>query len=372
MILIILFPPEPRHRAPLGTKTTNAKAQRTQTPAPPVETVKRDQNQTSRRTSTAQRIRKAAAPSIKQPYTDAHDKTVKDDVPEVEYMPPKPKGSGYFILINSLQTNYRAELADIPDEITYDTTFPQFQPRNMALGLESVYGDNEVGSDGLTKKERKFREDSIAYDRMVDETTLKQITSMNLSDFNESDGLTESTTSDGLRERGNDDKSRMTKLQSRPTSGTSTIQARNAAAALSGSSSARVKPSSMIRQQRPRVTSVFPSQKPRDRGNPPDMAHSAAVARSRSTLGYSKGRNVSSAMNQRAPRMKKQVNSSSQNISPESYVDLYGPPPLGSEMWIRCKAVGCFDEVNGQDNVNEENLPTLEEDEEAQNFQLTL
>lgn len=52
-------------------------------------------------------------------------------------------------------------------------------------------------------------------------------------------------------------------------------------------------------------------------------------------------------------------------------MQLYGPPPFGSEMWIRCKASGCFDEEEHRP-VTPVETPLYEEDEETQNFQLTL
>ena len=208
----------------------------------------------------------------------------------------------------------------------------------MALGLESVYGgdDHQVGSDGLTKKERKLRQNSIAYDKMVDETALKQITTMDLADFNEQGRVAANS------------------------SNTNTIKSRNAAAALSGTNPSRYRalPASLSRA---RGASVFPSQ------NPTNTAHSAAVARSRTTLGYSRGRNVSTSLNQKAPS----PSTTTTKLSPQIYMDIYGPPPLGSEMWIRCKTAGCFDD-EANDSANGEELPTLGEGEEADNFQLVL
>lgn len=40
-------------------------------------------------------------------------------------------------------------------------------------------------------------------------------------------------------------------------------------------------------------------------------------------------------------------------------------------MWIRCKAAGCFDEEENRPESPVE-APVYEEDEETQNFQLTL
>lgn len=69
-------------------KSTNAKAKGLQTPAPLGGTLK---PQTSRRTSTAQRIKKAAQVA-QQTQTKVYNEAAHDDVPDIEYMPPKPTG----------------------------------------------------------------------------------------------------------------------------------------------------------------------------------------------------------------------------------------------------------------------------------------
>lgn len=234
----------------------------------------------------------------------------------------------------------------------------------MALGLESVYGDSEIGSDGLTNKERQFQRDSVAYDKMVDETTLKQFSTISLSDFNEHD----------VDENGE-------LVNKVAPANASTIQSRNAAAALSGahsSSRVRARPASSVRRPRARLDSVFlPSHKPKaPPANPvPDTTRSSsAVARSRTTLGYFKGRNVATTLNRRAPGVSTKQASCAGNLSPQTYMDLCGPPPLGSEMWIRCKTAGCLDdEAKGSESAEHDTeLPLLGEDEDAQSFQLAL
>ena len=68
-------------------KTNNPKAKNLQTPAPFGGTIK-----TNRRQSTAQKLKKAA-PVTQQPQLKVHTDAVVDEVPDIEYMPPKPKGS---------------------------------------------------------------------------------------------------------------------------------------------------------------------------------------------------------------------------------------------------------------------------------------
>jgi len=68
-------------------KTTNAKARAIQTPAA-LENAKPER--TNKRTS-AQKIKKVAPP-VQQSQLDVRGKVSDDDVPDIEYMPPKPKG----------------------------------------------------------------------------------------------------------------------------------------------------------------------------------------------------------------------------------------------------------------------------------------
>ncbi|KAF4213350.1 hypothetical protein CNMCM8980_000660 [Aspergillus fumigatiaffinis] len=340
---------EPRNRAPLGMKTTNAKARGLQTPAAPAGTIKPEK--TNKRTST-QKIRKFS-PLVDQPKIEVQGEESQDDVPDIEYMPPKPK-----------------ELPDIPDDITYDTTFPQFQPRNLALGLESVYGDNQVGEDGLTKRQRKFQEDSIAFDKKVDEMILKQLEEIGFEDKTELDPPSEPHVEEVPKRRLEVRRAKSTMTKPKYTSNISTVRARDAVAALSRvePSGARARPAAMSKPK-PRVaSSLLTSRRPRVPSNLSSMRHAAATANSKTTLGYSKGRTVSSRLHG-----KPSTTPERSVLSPETYIELYGMPPLGSEMWYRCKAAGCFDSEEDRLAAEaERNLPTFGEDEEAQNFQLTL
>ncbi|EAW19445.1 uncharacterized protein NFIA_025170 [Aspergillus fischeri NRRL 181] len=340
---------EPRNRAPLGMKTTNAKARGLQTPAAPAGTIKPEK--TNKRTST-QKIRKFS-PLVDQPKIEVQGEESQDDVPDIEYMPPKPK-----------------ELPDIPDDITYDTTFPQFQPKNLALGLESVYGDNQVGEDGLTKRQRKFQEDSIAFDKKVDEMILKQLEEIGFEDKTELDPPSEPHVEEVPKRRLEVRRAKSAMTKPKYTSNISTVRARDAVAALSRvePSGARARPAAMSKPK-PRVaSSLLTSRRPRVPSNLSSMRHAAATANSKTTLGYSKGRAVSSRLHG-----KPSTTPERSVLSPGTYIELYGMPPLGSEMWYRCKAAGCFDSEEDRLAAEaERNLPTFGEDEEAQNFQLTL
>lgn len=78
----------PRSRAPLGMKTTNAKAKGFATPAVPLGTVK--PGKSTRKVSTVKKVInnapvKSAEPELSREHLDVEDR-------DIEYMPPKPKG----------------------------------------------------------------------------------------------------------------------------------------------------------------------------------------------------------------------------------------------------------------------------------------
>lgn len=68
-------------------KTNNPKAKNLQTPAPFGGTIK-----TNKRQSTAQKLKKAA-PVTQQAPLKVHNDNEVDEVPDIEYMPPKPRGT---------------------------------------------------------------------------------------------------------------------------------------------------------------------------------------------------------------------------------------------------------------------------------------
>lgn len=80
----------PRNRAPLGAKTTNAKAAALKTPGPQPDSLKTQK--TKRRGSSTKKPKKAEL-EVQQARPEVFVAFDVDDVPEPEYAPPKPKGN---------------------------------------------------------------------------------------------------------------------------------------------------------------------------------------------------------------------------------------------------------------------------------------
>lgn len=112
--------------------------------------------------------------------------------------------------------------------------------------------------------------------------------------------------------------------------------------------------------------------------NPSPMRHTAATAASRTTMGYSKGRAASAELRKFADPQKANKSAAKeipdQTLAPSVYIARYGEPRMGSEMWIKCKSAGCFDEDSDNlDFLSGGNaLDDLIQEDAEQDFQLTI
>ena len=79
----------PRNRAPLGVKTTNAKAKSFQTPGPPI--VANDAEKSIQKGATTRKVKPRVSHAELTKLEILGDKDELDER-EIEYMPPKPKG----------------------------------------------------------------------------------------------------------------------------------------------------------------------------------------------------------------------------------------------------------------------------------------
>ncbi len=97
---------------------------------------------------------------------------------------------------------------------------------------------------------------------------------------------------------------------------------------------------------------VFRTRKTPPPTNPSEMRHAAAVAASKTTMGYSKGRVTSATMRKTVlPGKENQVPAvvPDYSLPPAAFIKRYGVPRFGSEKWLECKLAGCFDEGYTED-----------------------
>ncbi|KAI9663496.1 MAG: hypothetical protein M1831_002505 [Alyxoria varia] len=297
-----ITPIAPRERAPLGNKTTNVKANAFQTPAR-LPTQAKAPEKTQLKTQNLQQRTSARKPKLKihqQPspagleapvktttsVSPEEDDDVEDDVPDIEYCPPKI-----------------TELPDVPDnEYSWgpDKTFPQFEGDNMLRGAGMHYYDKmfPIGEDGMRAPERERKKEDDAWEKEMEDKLTRRAARAGEFGFNplEEAGMKQEAKATAKR-------STSTKQSSKQDTGRtpSTVSSKQAAAALSNprpkaskaGGSTFAAPTTASKAKKP---AQVPASKAVKGGTP-------GTAASKTTIGYARGRQVSSSMknSQQAP-----------------------------------------------------------------------
>ncbi|KAL2269699.1 hypothetical protein VTJ83DRAFT_1883 [Remersonia thermophila] len=280
--MAMVTPAAPTVRAPLGNKTTNAKAKAAyQTPG--VKPVGRDVEKTAVRPNSNRRL-KQAAPHMEGPRLEVHaDKAPLQDE-EVEYAPPKPQDLPY-------------ESDVFPDGVL---TFDGLKPENLFKGYYGYYF-NRVGKDGKTALERDMEQRQKKSFERGEEQIHRDMDEFDWSigDIPESKDLFKKKSAP-LSSAAASGKVAARPLSKQP----STIAARRAASALSmlakPSATTTTTAAAAAAAPKPQAKGfLLPKRKPAQPLAQSTLAirnRAPAVAASRSTLGYAKGRSVSSAV----------------------------------------------------------------------------
>jgi hypothetical protein len=323
----------------LGNKTTNAKARAFRTPAPVQQTAKPEK--TLKKASTA---RKSVKSKIRVAPSEPVDFNVlsndpESDVPDIEYCPPHP-----------------VELPDPPEDITYDDTFPYLRGKNLCAGYGEVY-DVPRDEHGLTLQERKDQEAYAKHMKDFEDKWLEELKKP--FQLEDEDGIVDNMIAAGPKKQG---------------SNIDTIRARNAVSVLSSKPQTRL-PSAAMKETASSMQKKKLAHNPKPT-NPSLMRHNAAVAASRTTLGYSKGRNVSANLSTKrlpVPNIKA-GNIDPSTIHPQEFKELCGELPIGSKMWQRFRAYGLFDNEEGDEDDLADQLygMDMQSEEEDEVFQLPM
>ncbi|RFU36141.1 hypothetical protein B7463_g204, partial [Scytalidium lignicola] len=254
-----ITPLGPRNRAPLGAKTTNAKAKVFQTPAGPAP--EKDLEKTQAKQTSASR------PKSKVPHAEFSKLHIHGDEPDpleerdVEYCPPRPKDLPY-------------DSEDFPDGCL---NYEPLKPENLFRGFHETYL-NPRDENGLTRMERTHKESAERAAKLLEESRA----ALQTKDTNGKPPTTKKTTAV-------------------PSKGPATLASRQAASALSmipKSSTTSFTTSKPKPKPKP-LTSFLSSGKtplPPTALNGTTMRHTSATAASKSTIGYTKGRSASSAI----------------------------------------------------------------------------
>lgn len=233
-------------------KTTNAKGKAFQTPAPLSASTK------------TQKI----SPRLRRPKVKVHQPEVhaaeEDDVPEIEYMPPK-----------------EVPLPDLPDDEPLNLTM--LEGPNMTRGIRRVYFD-PIGDDGISKGEREL-EESYARDIKRRDEEFDRLFSASVAKDEEEmrrhlgiESPKKSAPKDQALEKHN---------------APSTLKARSAAAALSPASRPTYSVPTATVKSRGLASALQTKKLARPAMIPSASRHAAATAASKSTIGFSKGRGIS-------------------------------------------------------------------------------
>ncbi|KAI9648761.1 hypothetical protein NHQ30_003401 [Ciborinia camelliae] len=284
-------PMGPRNRAPLGMKTTNAKTKVFQTPAGPAP--EKELEKTVSKQMSARRPKPKVSEKIK---IDVHgDESPLKDI-EVEYMPPRSKDLPY-------------------DSDVFPTgclNYDMLKPENLTKGaLGDYYNTND--KSGKSKLERDLEKSSIERAKKTDEQILASLEEdWTVGDVPE--------TFRNVKKKANAQQAKTTVLKDQKPKATSqskgpaTISSRRAASALSTLPRSVVEPSKRPSTAIPRPASSFLTRRKTPTFAPitnNTMRATAAAATSRSTIGYTKGRSASNALQKKdAPPvvLKKSVN----------------------------------------------------------------
>ncbi|KAH9860530.1 hypothetical protein J1614_011861 [Plenodomus biglobosus] len=248
-------PAGPRTRAPLGLKTTNAKSRAFQTPAP---------------LSSAGKTQKVS-PRLRRPKVKVHQPEAEheseDDVPEVEYMPPKE------IPLED----------DMGDYLPKDWTIPKIDDMTMRRAIWDAC-HNPIEDDGRTRKQRQFEEEVQRERKQRDEEFDKVFEAQMAKDDAEARRYL------GIEEPKEAQNPAFKNAPKSMKSGLSTMRARSAAAALSSTSNSNHAASSASAKSRVPTGLVTSKKTARPLAEPNKARQAVAVTASKSTIGYAQGR----------------------------------------------------------------------------------
>ncbi|KAL3418214.1 hypothetical protein PVAG01_09929 [Phlyctema vagabunda] len=326
-------PMGPRTRAPLGMKTTNAKTKAFQTPAGPAP--EKDLEKTQTKQSSARRPKPKVTQTVK---LDIHgDEPGPLEEREVEYAPPKPRDLPY-------------ESEDFPNDCL---DYSALKPKNRMRGWYDRY-HNPLDENGVSIKDKEFEDNLAKALREGDERILKAVEEddWSVGDVPETFRHIGKKESDVQRKvKVADQAKKSVALSSR---GPGTISSRNAASALSAPSRTTMVP---VRPSQPKPTTSFlaRSKKVVPLAPTSTMRHTAATAASKSTIGYTKGRSASSAVNKSTHisdifakptvTMPRSISNLSQDsdvtITPARFARKSAE--VGSDEWSRFKLLTTFD-----------------------------
>ncbi|KAG5929402.1 hypothetical protein E4U42_005974 [Claviceps africana] len=277
-------PMENRSRAPLGNKTTNAKAKNAQ-PAG-VKDIVRDIERTQAKPTSSRRLKKQPAnlqPVKLNVQPDILD-DADDELPKPEYAPPRPTPLPY-------------ESDVLPPG---GLTFNGLKRKNLFKGYYQHF-HNPIDKNGVSRNEKKFNNEIAALMRRAEVRNREEIGAFNWSPEDLAEGMTWNsgqlkTDGSAIARSGSSASHRQAP----------TVSARRAASALAIHPDRQARNASQpapITSQVPKrsLSSIITGTKPANPvvTRPRTFGNSTGEVASRTTLGYNKGRSASSMVHRR-------------------------------------------------------------------------
>ncbi|KAL8968384.1 MAG: hypothetical protein Q9197_004912 [Variospora fuerteventurae] len=363
-------PMGPRTRAPLGAKTTNAKARAFQTPAPAANGG--NPEKTNQRSVSVQKPK----PKLSHPGSTKLEDILADkealDEREIEYMPPKAK-----------------DLPDYPDDFLPIVDPPVLHGPNVLEGWFDHYA-NRPDAEGLSyiqRKELEEKETNEYLNQKAEAEIMLAADSTPMSCLCDVECWGAECKESIARRKAAHETYRKTiaalesKYLPKPAQAAEkkgpTIRTSKAAA------------TALSQNNRPLATGKNPALKPSGPSKRPvsvlplgnkkaaplnvsERRHAVATAASKTTMGYSKGRVTSAAMRKTIlPGGKKSPDGEivpDYKLAPAVFIQRYGVPKFGTQKWLECKSTGCFDE-NTDVNEGLGSKVTAKDDALARYFQ---
>jgi hypothetical protein len=302
-----------QQRAPLGLKTTNAKAQPFKTPAlqqkiQPVRSIGRP--------STTRRSGKSKITIAPSEPVHADVLSESEEEPDFGYAPPPIK-----------------ELDDPPIETLYDTNFPQFEGKNFFRGYGEIYCRSPVDENGISIRQKKEDEElRLAQEEQMREAS-KPMHFPLLPTEEELDAKVHAMIAAGPKAKVGAAK-------------VDTVRAKSAASLLSKSD--RSLPAAALRTTKASEQRAKPASRPLSTTSSANRSgRPAPVSVSKNTIGFPKAKAPPSII-PKADQMRQKTTTKpvvkQSDLNPKEFVRLYGQPPEYSTMWNRLKELELIEE----------------------------
>ncbi|KAL0944067.1 uncharacterized protein CTRU02_201954 [Colletotrichum truncatum] len=361
----LITPSETRARAPLGNKTTNAKAKSNQNAG--VKDIVKEFEKTQTKPTTTRKLKQRSPSAAPLKLEVRNDQPGSSEEPDVEYAPPPAKDLPY-------------ESDVIPDGTL---TFEGLKPENMLKGYYNHFY-NPLGEDGIRLRDRQQQDKLKKALKESDNRILRDIREMDwsVSDVPETAAFSQRKAPVPAPNPAVARKTVGGAIKYPPT-----IASRRAASALSmatGSTIKQRKPVEQSTSARRPISAFLPRTRPAKApltSKSTNAESAVGEAASRSTLGYTKGRSASSLVSRRArtPTTARTVSTDIVTIVPQKSVARQEASPqkrnIGEEDAQdlgRLQFLSIFDHTGDEDDGILGGSGPRQEDFEDEEFEMKL